>query len=246
MLVQKNRMILWSSALSFIVAEIGVNWDGDLKILEHMIKNAKQSGCDAVKFQAFNFDIVKASPIAEELLKSSVSPSNICEIDQLSKKYNIEWFGTPMYTDAVAMLEPFVKRYKIRYGDSKKILENQPSELFDAVLRSGKEIFVSTNTTPKNCKHYKNPKIKWLYVVPKYPCGISDLDFSNFSDFDGYSNHYPHFLGPLVAATLHSKTIEVHITPDKTRDYPDNPVSFDLKELHELVQLIRKVEQIKK
>ena len=232
--------------MSFIVAEIGVNWAGDLKILEQMIKNAKQSGCDAVKFQAFNLDIVRANPIAEELLKSSVSPSNISQIDRLSKKYDIEWFGTPMYPDAVSMLEPFVKRFKIRYCDSKKILENLPSELFDAVLRSGKEVFVSTHTTPKNCKHYKNPKIRWLYVVPKYPCDLSDLDFSNFSDFDGYSNHYPHFLGPLVAATLHSQIIEVHITPDKTGDYSDNPVSFDLKELHELVQLIRKAEQIKR
>lgn len=211
-----------------------------------MIKNAKESGCDAVKFQAFNFDIVKTSLIADKLLQSAVSPSNIQQIDHLSNKYDMEWFCTPMYPDAVTMLEPFVKRYKIRYGDSQKILEGQQSELFDAVFNSGKEIFVSTQITPKDCKYYKNPNIKWLYTVPKYPCSISDLDFSNFSDFDGYSNHYPHFLGPLVAATLDAKIIEVHITPDKTKNYPDNPVSFDFNELSELVQLIRKVEQVRR
>jgi len=46
----------------FVVAEIGVNWDGDFELAKEMIKNAKESGCDAVKFQAYQEEIVKNHP----------------------------------------------------------------------------------------------------------------------------------------------------------------------------------------
>ena len=63
--------------LTFIVAEIGVNWNGDAILLENMIENAKKAGCNAVKFQSFDEKIVKDHPQSSHLLKSSVSKSNI-------------------------------------------------------------------------------------------------------------------------------------------------------------------------
>jgi len=55
--------------MTFIVAEIGINWDGDLNLAKEMISKSKQIGCDAVKFQAFDFDIVKNHPQNKRLLK---------------------------------------------------------------------------------------------------------------------------------------------------------------------------------
>ena len=113
---QLKHKIRFYQLLVFITAEIGVNWDGDFILIEKMMRDAKNSGCDAVKLQAFNEKIISEHPQKNRLLKSSVSKNNIEQIDSISKKIGIEWYCTPMYPDAIDFLDPFVKRYKIRYS----------------------------------------------------------------------------------------------------------------------------------
>jgi len=106
-------------------------------------------------------------------------------------------------------------------------------------------VIISSNIPPTNSNYYGNPKIKWLYVVPKYPCTFSDLDFTKINDFDGYSNHCPYIIAPLTTVILGCKILEVHITLDKTKDFIDNAVSFDLKELNSLMNFIKQFDEIK-
>ena len=232
--------------MTFIVAEIGINCDGNLSLAKEMIIKAKQAGCDAVKFQAFNFDIVKDHPQAKRLLKSSISGDNIEKIFNFAKEVNIEWFCTPMYPESIEILDPYVKRYKIREFDGRKLLEDKTSDIFEKVLETGKEIIVSTNSSPKNSKFYEKKNIKWLYCVPKYPTNISELDFSQLKDFDGFSNHTSDILIPIISTVLGSEIIEVHVTMDKNKDFIDNNVSFDFDELKELVRQIRIVDSLRK
>ena len=220
-----------------ITAEIGVNWDGNFKIAEQMMIEAKNANCDAVKFQAFNEEIVKNHPEKERLLKTAISNENIKQIDSISKKIGIEWYCTPMYYDAIDFLDPFVNRYKIRNMDSVVLHENKTSLLLDKVLDSKKEIIISSETNPKELELYKNKNIKWLYVVPKYPCNLEDVDFSDINDFNGYSNHCTNILAPLSAAILGAEMIEIHTTLDKKRDFVDNSVSFDHNELSKLADV---------
>ena len=56
----------------FITAEIGVNWDGDFELAEKMMKNAKDAGCNAVKFQSFNEKIIGKHPEKDRLLKTAI------------------------------------------------------------------------------------------------------------------------------------------------------------------------------
>ena len=93
---------------------------------------------------------------------------------------------------------------------------------------------------------YNNSKIKWLYCVPKYPCSLEELDFSELDKFDGFSNHCPQLMAPLSAAILGTEIIEIHITSDKTKKFIDNNVSFDYNELTEVIRLIRLSEKIKR
>ena len=67
----------------FLIAELGVNWDGDFDLLEKMASKSKQVGFDAVKLQSFNEQIIEQSPIRERLIKSSVLSSNIQEISDI-------------------------------------------------------------------------------------------------------------------------------------------------------------------
>ena len=230
----------------FIVAEIGVNWDGDFEIAEEMMNKAKEVGCNAVKFQSYKESTVKDHPERIRLMNSTITKSNIETINDLAKSIGIEWLCTPMYPEAVDMLEPFVKRFKITEYDGRPLLENKTSELLERVLKTNKEVFVSSQTTLRETTYFKHSNIKWLYCVPKYPCVLSDFDFKNIKDFHGFSNHCPHFMPPLAAAILGAKILEVHITSDKSKNFIDNNVSFDYDELKELVKLIRLSEKIKR
>ena len=230
----------------FVVGEIGVNWDGNFELVREMILNAKESGCNAVKFQAYKKEMVQEHPESSRLFKSVISNENVKMINDIANEIGIEWFCTPMYPEAVDFLTPYVKKFKIREFDGRELLLNKSTPLFEKVLATKKEVIISSNNSPRNCDFFNNSQIKWLYCVPKYPTDFEDLDFGNLSDYDVYSNHCPHFLAPLTAAVLGSDIIEIHITSDKTKDFVDNNVSFDYKELKELINLIRSTEKIKK
>jgi len=229
----------------FVVAEIGVNWDGDFELAKEMIKKAKEAGCNAVKFQAYQEEIVKNHPEKSRLVKSAISKSNVETINEIAKSIGIEWFCTPMYLEAVDFLEPYVKKFKIREIDSRILLQNKSSELFDKIYKTNKEIIISSEYSPKDCKYFSDPRVKWLYCVPKYPCNIADLDFSHIKDFNGYSNHCPFIIAPLASAINGAKIIEVHITSNKSKPFIDNNVSFDYIELKNLVNLIHLSEKMK-
>ena len=68
--------------MTFIVAEIGINWDGDFELAKEMMMQSKKAGCDAVKFQAFSEEIVKEHPEKNRLIKASISKENIETIHQ--------------------------------------------------------------------------------------------------------------------------------------------------------------------
>lgn len=229
-----------------VIAEIGVNWDGNFELVKEMMQHAKKADCNAIKFQAFQENLVNGHPEQDRLMRSAISKANIETINELARSVGIEWFCTPMYPEAVELLDPFVKRFKIRERDGKPLLENKTSKIIDEVLKTKKEVIVSSETSPRGTKFFNHPNINWLYCVPKYPCDLSDLDFRNLNDFSGFSNHCPKLIAPLTATILGSKILEIHITSDKSKDYVDNNVSFDYSELNELVSMIRAAEKIKK
>jgi N,N'-diacetyllegionaminate synthase len=227
----------------FVIAELGVNWDGDFSLAKQMMNEAKSIGCDTVKFQSFNEENIKDHPQKTRLLKSSVSKHNIDKIAEIADSVGIDWFSTPMYAEAVEILEPFVTRYKIREFDGRPLLENKTTLLLEKVLETKKEVFVSSQQSPQH--KFSANQIKWLYCVPKYPCDIADLDFTNLNDFSGYSNHCIDMLAPLSAVILGAQIIELHMTSNKKKDFIDNPVSFDYVEFHQLIKSIQTIGKMK-
>ena len=239
------KFLISTTNLVFLVAEIGVNWDGNIELASNMMQQAKKLGFNAVKFQSFDESIVGQHPEKNRLLKSSITRDNIELINDTAKSVGIEWFSTPMIPEAVDLLDPYVSRFKIRVSDGKPLLQNNTSVLLEKVFETKKEVIVSSETTPKNTKFATHPAIKWLYCIPIYPCKLNEVNFSTFSDFNGYSNHCPDIVAPLTAVILNAEIIEVHVTSDKTDNFVDNPVSFDFKELDSLIKLINSFEKIK-
>ncbi len=172
-----------------IVGEIGVNWDGDFELVKQMMYELKTLQLSAVKFQAFTLEMVKNHPESKRLMNSSITKGNVEKINDISQEIGIDWFCTPMYPEAVDFLDPFVSNYKIREFDGRQIIQNNETNLFQTIYKKNKDIFISSEIIPLNCSLYNDPRIKWLYCVPKYPCSLDEIDFSLLKHFDGFSNH---------------------------------------------------------
>ena len=203
------------------------------------MRDAKNVGFDAVKLQAFDEKIVLEHPKKDRLLRSSVSSDNIEQINSISKKIDIEWYCTPMYPDAIDFLDPFVSRYKIREFDGRQTIQNNETDLFQAIYKKNKDIFISSETIPLNCSLYNDPQIKWLYCVPKYPCNLDEIDFSLLKHFDGFSNHCSLIEAPIRALREGIEILEIHITSDKTKNFVDSNVSFDYDEIKEIMKVAK-------
>ena len=210
------------------------------------MKKCKEIGIDAVKFQAFNEEILNGHAETKRLLKSTISESNIKQVDNVARELELEWFCTPMYPEAVDFLEPFVNRFKIRHSDGIKIVNGESTKLFERILKTKKEIIISSQKNPNESRFYNDSRIKWLYCVPKYPCQLSELDFTELKYFNGFSNHCPQIIAPLTASILGAEIIEIHITSDKSEDFVDNDVSFGYNDLVELTKLVKSSQKIKK
>jgi len=223
----------------FLVAELGVNWNGDFELVQKMMLNAKTLGCNAVKFQAFTFEMVKDHPESKRLMNSSITKENVEKINDIAQEIGIDWFCTPMYPKAVDFLDPFVSRYKIREFDGREIIQSNKTDLFQTVYKKHKDIFISSETIPLDCSLHNDPQIKWLYCVPKYPCSLGEIDFSLLKYFDGFSNHCSLIEAPIHALREGIEILEIHITSDKTKDFIDNNVSFDYDEIKEIMKAVK-------
>jgi sialic acid synthase SpsE len=231
--------------MTIIISEIGVNWNADFQLLEQMVKTSKEIGCNLVKFQSID-ETKLEHPKKDLIMKSSITKNNIEEINQVCKNYNIEWFCTPMYPEAVELLDPFVKMFKIREFDGRVMLQNKTNLIIDNILKTKKEVIVSSNQSPITSKFFKNEQIKWLYCIPSYPCKLEEINFEKIKDFDGYSNHCVEIIAPITAAALGAKIIEIHMTSSKSKNFIDNNVSFEYSEFKEIIRQIRLLEKIKK
>ena len=221
-----------------IIAEIGINWDGNFDLLNEMMAKSKEAGCNLVKLQAFERATTNNHPQTERLLKSAVTNKNIEKINDLAKSNNIEWFCTPMYPDAVKLLEPYLNQFKIREIDARELANGKSSEMIDLIIETKKPIIASSEHIPKRNYSIKS-RIRWLYCVPKYPCDYKEIDFEKMKKFNGFSNHCPEIDAPINAAKNGAEVIEVHITSNKEDDFIDNNVSFDYNQLSELIFQIR-------
>ena len=222
-----------------IIAEIGVNWDGDFDLVKQMMYKLKLLGINTVKFQAFTLEMVKNHPESNRLMNSSITKENVEKIDNIAKEVGIEWFCTPMYPEAVDFLDRFVSRYKIREFDGKQIIQNNKTDLFQTTYKKNKDVIISSRIVPSNCSVYDDPHIKWLYCIPNYPCSFDEIDFSLLKYFDGFSNHCNLIEAPIRAIQEGVEILEIHVTSDKTKDFIDNNVSFDYDEIKEIMKAVK-------
>jgi N-acetylneuraminate synthase len=266
--IQVGNKLIGPGQPVFVIAEAGVNHNGDLKMARALIDVAVEAGADAVKFQTFRADrlVTTDAPKAEYQLQSTsdaesqfdmlrgleLSIDAHRQLQSLCNARGIIFLSTPFDEEAVDLLNDLgVPAFKISSGD----LTNSP--LLEHVASKGKPVILSTGMSELselieavsvlNAAGCENPVL--LHCVSNYPAAVGEVNLRAMqtmrSAFDvpvGFSDHTEGIDVALAAVALGACVIEKHFTLDRTLPGPDHRASLEPAELRELVRSIRRVE----
>jgi N-acetylneuraminate synthase len=242
----------------FIIAEIGINHNGDIELATRLIDMAKEAGCDAVKFQKRTIDIVYSKEFLDSYRESPWGTTQRAQkeglefdreeydiIDEYCKKKGIDWFASAWDTESLK----FLRKYNLKYNKvASAMLTNYP--LVNLIAEERKHTFISTgmsdwNIIDKVVDIFKQKKCPFtlMHCVSTYPAPEEDLNLlcikslrERYGCDVGYSGHEisPH--PSIIAAALGAIAIERHITLDRTIYGSDQAASLEEKGLEILVK----------
>ncbi len=251
----------------FIIAEIGINHNGDLDIAKKLIDTAKSCGCDAVKFQkrtvekAYSkkiLDMPRESPwgktTRDEKLHLEFGKEEYDKIDTYCKEKKITWFASSWDVES----QLFLRQYDLKYNKvPSAMLTNY--ELLKTISEEKRKTFVSTGMSTidevkEATKIFQNNSCPFelMHTNSSYPMDLEEANLrciqtlKNEFDCDvGYSGHETTASVVCVAAVLLGATsIERHITLDRTMYGSDHAASLEPNGLKLLVRDIRIVDII--
>lgn len=240
-----------------IIAEIGINHNGNMGLAKNMIWSAKGNGADVAKFQIYDpVRVLDAThPLLikhwDTILKTELTRDQVIMLKEECDKADIEFLASVFRPEVVEWTEAIgMKRYKIA---SRSIYDK---ELAETIAATGKPIIMSWgyHNTQQGLPVFLDPRHKgsWtrtkhLYCISKYPTALSDLDFNEYTfrgRYDGFSDHTEGIIASIVAMSLGAKIIEKHVTYDKTLDGPDHACSITFDELWQLCRMRDQIDEI--
>ena len=145
-IIKINERKIGDYQQTFIIAEVGINHNGDMKTAKMLIKEAKNAGADAVKFQTYNTEkrVPKGSPIYGILKKCELSEKNSIDLINFAKENKIIFFSTPFDDESVNLLKKFnVPLMKIASFDIANL------KLLESVAKTGIPTIISRGMAKK-------------------------------------------------------------------------------------------------
>jgi N,N'-diacetyllegionaminate synthase len=242
----------------FLIAEIGINHDGDLNKAIDLIKAAKESGADTAKLQTYVTEkrVKKDNPVYDILKKCELTFKDHKELFDFAKSINFKIFSTAFDDDSINLLEELnTPAYKIASFDSvnkkliSKIEETNKPVIMSTGMTTKSELDEALNIVTKN--RTKEKELAIMHCVSSYPL---KEDEANLATINYIKNFFP---GP-VGFSDHSLTdtlikysvasgssiIEKHFTLSREDEGPDHKLSADPKMLKEIVNQIKTIEKI--
>jgi len=248
----------------FVIAEIGINHNGDKEIFKQLVDVAADAGCDAVKFQKRDIDKVytqefldsdRESPWGttqrEQKAGLEFSYEDILDIDKYCKTKDIEWFASAWDHNSQEFLKQFnCKNNKIA---SAMIVDE---ELLLMVAKEGKHTFISTGmstvediTNAVSIFRKENCPFELMHCISTYPMKEENANLNTINTLRemfecdvGYSGHEPGLAISYAAATMGITSLERHITLDRSMYGSDQSASIEPSGLRQLVGAVRKIE----
>ncbi len=251
----------------FIIAEIGINHNGDVEIAQKLIQMAKSAGCDAVKFQkrtvekAYSKEILDmprdspwGSTTRDEKMHLEFGKSEYDQISKFCLLNEIEWFASSWDVDS----QKFLRQYDLKHNKvaSAMITNN---ELLNCIAEEKKSTFISTGMSTISeiesaVNIFKNHgcPFELMHTNSSYPMKYEEANLNclktlkeKFHCNVGYSGHeVGASLVCVPAVLLGATSIERHITLDRTMYGSDHAASLESRGLNILVRDIRMLDQI--
>lgn len=249
----------------FIIAEVGINHNGDVGIAKDLIKVAKLAGCDAVKFQKRTIDKVYTKELLDsprespwgktqrdqkEALEFSLEAYR--QIDSYCRELGIEWFASAWDVDS----QKFLRQFNCKYNKVASAMIVDP-ELLKEVASEKKHTFISTgmSTLPQidaAVAIFKSAgcPFELMHTKSTYPMEDEDANLmciktlrDRYKCNVGYSGHETGLAVSYAAAALGITSLERHITLDRSMYGSDQSASLEPAGLHALVGAVRKIEK---
>lgn len=260
-----GESVISKDSRSFIIAEIGNNHNGDIKLAKHLVDLAVDAGADCVKFQMRDLSsLYKAGNNKDDeadlgaqytfdlLKKFQLKNEELIEVFDYCKSLDLTPLCTPWDLESLKILEEYgMQAYKVASAD----LTNH--QLLAALVRTGKPLICSTGMSTEveiektvNFLNSHSAQYVLLHCNSTYPTPFKDVNLSYISRLKhiskglvGYSGHERGIAVPIAAIALGAKVIEKHFTIDKSMEGNDHKVSLLPKEFKEMVSKIRQVEE---
>jgi N,N'-diacetyllegionaminate synthase len=253
----------------FIIAEAGVNHNGNIETAKQMIDVVAVLGIDAVKFQTFHSDklVVRSAKKAayqlettdvsesqfEMLKRLELSETQYKELIEYCRRKNIQFLSTAFDLESIDLLESLnVPIHKIPSGE----ITNLPYLI--KIAQTGKPVILSTGmSTLKEVKtaieilrQNGSGEITVLHCNTEYPTSYEDVNLKAMLTIQkelgvkvGYSDHTPGIEVPIAAVAMGAVVIEKHFTLDKNMEGPDHKASLEPDEFAAMAQAIRNIEK---
>lgn len=252
----------------FIIAEAGVNHNGDISLAKKLIDVAKDAGADAIKFQTFISEelVSRYTPKAEYQRKNTSSKESqldmvkrlelsfdeFRELDKYCKAKEIEFLSSAFDSRSTDFLNSLdMKRWKIPSGE----ITNLPYLIKVAKLH--KPVILSTGMSTTEdiqaalsiLRENGAGDITVLHCTTEYPTPFKDVNLKAMNTIEkifnipvGYSDHTKGIEVPIAAVALGATIIEKHFTLDRNMEGPDHKASLEPNELKAMISAIRNVE----
>ena len=251
----------------FIVAEIGINHNGDVELAKKMIDVAKNAGCDAVKFQKRTIEKVYSKEVLdsprdspwgkttrEQKLGIEFGQREYDEIDKYCFLHDMEWYASAWDVDS----QKFLRQYNLKHNKIASAMLTD-YKLLETVAEEKKLTFISTGMSTMDevrkaveiFKKYDCP-FELMHCNSAYPMDISEANLlcipalkKEFNCNVGYSGHeVAGYLICVSAVLLGATSIERHMSLDRTLYGSDQVASLEPSGWVRLVRDIRKIKQI--
>jgi N,N'-diacetyllegionaminate synthase len=241
-----------------VIAEIGVNHEGDVSAAEKLLLAAADAGADAVKLQSYSPERLVASGDSirlERVTKFRLNDEAHERLLATAQRRNIALFSTAVTEDTIPFLARLFPVIKIASGD----VDFEP--VIRAALATGKPVVISTGNATVDeidrtvawCRDAVgdaiDDRVVLMHCVSAYPTPVNEANVRSVAFLRdrygltiGYSNHVVETEAVLAAVALGAQIVEVHFTDQRTgRDFRDHALSFEPQELAALVQSIGRV-----
>lgn len=268
MIIKIGNKTIGNGHTSFIIAEAGVNHNGDIQLAKKLIDKAVEAGVDAIKFQTFKSENLvtgyasmakyQKDNIGSEdsqfnmLKKLELSFDEFIKLKEYCDKRNIIFMSTPFDFESADFLNSIgVEAFKIGSGDLTNIplLEHISKYKKPIILSSGMATLGEIEDAIISLKNAGMEEVAVLHCTSNYPAAIDTINLKAmntikdaFKIIGGYSDHTVGITIPIAAAALGADIIEKHFTLDKAMEGPDHKASLDPEELKKMVISIRKIE----